>query len=100
MKNINDVYKRLKKEYPKLKILYTDKYTIVIEIEEYKIEAYEETVNFCKNKKWISHRHSNYDYNELYNDIIYYIENRKIIKKHGFDIKVKTRYTNIVFILF
>lgn len=99
MKDINDVYKKLKKEYPNLKITYTDGYTILIEIKDYKIEAYEETVNFFKKSKCITHTHSDYDYNKLYNKIVYYIDNRNKIKRQVLIGKVDTFLILLVFAL-
>lgn len=84
MNSVNDVYKKLLKEYPDWKIEF-DKYDIItLEKNSFYIYAAEDKVGI--NKKYNKlmclddHRHPD-SLENMYNDIVYYITNKNMLLK-------------------
>jgi len=80
MNNIYDVYRKLCENYKEFKIT-IEEGIITVYMGKYRIEAYDETINFMQNNKCITHTHSNYDFEVMYKKIVMYINKREILRK-------------------
>ncbi|MBQ6546953.1 MAG: hypothetical protein IJL74_03025 [Bacilli bacterium] len=84
MKSINDIYKRLLKDYPDWKIELDKNDNITLEKELFYIYANEDMVGISKRYSAFGflddHRHPK-SIESMYNDIIYYIINKDILLK-------------------
>lgn len=80
MKNMYDVYERIKKEYKDIDIKLEHEECIRIYVGEYEIESCEDFTVLAKNKKSITHIHHE-EYEDVYNSIKNYIDNKKEIEK-------------------
>lgn len=74
MKDLNDVYKKLKRQYKKLSIS-IDENKITINLDgDYKIEATDKLVELSKGLTYVNHKISN-NYDEVFKTIKMYISN-------------------------
>lgn len=95
MKSMNEVYNKIKKEYPQLKVKldenktiterFQDPHSIVIKDQEKEIIACEEVVELLYKGENITHSHPE-DYDDIYDSIKYYLKEepekiKKSIKK-------------------
>lgn len=98
MKDMNEVYKKIKNNYPKIKVRleenekitskFSEPYKIIVNDSSKEIVAYEYFVELVYKNKIITHCHPD-NYDDLYDSIIYYLKEdpvkiEKIIKKSSF----------------
>ena len=80
MKNMYEVYEKIKKEYKDIDIKLEHEECIRIYVDEYEIESCEDFTVLAKNNKSITHIHHE-EYVDVYNSIKNYIDNKKKIEK-------------------
>ena len=80
MKNMYEVYEKIKKEYKNIDIKLEHEECIRIYVDEYEIESCEDFTALAKNNKLITHIHHE-EYVDVYNSIKNYIDNKKKIEK-------------------
>ena len=80
MKNMYEVYEKIKKEYKNIDIKLEHEECIRIYVDEYEIESCEDFTVLAKNNKSITHIHHE-EYVDVYNSIKNYIDNKKEIEK-------------------
>lgn len=80
MKNMREVYERIKEEYKDIDIKLEYEECIRINVGEYEIESCDDFTVLAKNNKSITHIHHE-EYEDVYNSIKNYIDNKKEIEK-------------------
>lgn len=80
MKNMYDVYERIKKEYKNIDIKLEHEECIRIYVDEYEIESCEDFTVLAKNNREITHIHHE-QYDDVYSSIKNYIDDRNKIEK-------------------
>lgn len=91
MNSMKDVYNRLKKEYKKLDIIYTESNnTIDIKNGKYIISANDKMVELSKTLSYVNHK-VNKNYKEVYKTIVSYIKD-----PNGY---IKAKRTQVIVVL-
>lgn len=86
MKSINEIYKKLKNNYPNYDITIVNN-EIIVKVDKYQIKGDTDIISLDKDGVAVTHFHcsdinKNEDfYNEMYDIFVYYIEKRSTIGK-------------------
>lgn len=80
MKNMNDIFLELKVNYKELDIKLGEQNSIIITIEQCKIEVFDDLINVLYKNRIVTHYHID-NYDNAYKIITFYIENKGNIEK-------------------